>query len=83
MIKPTEKFDDSEPIINIKKLGLIRLPVFNIVFSVNKKINHFFCASADLDNGVSSPSKTYKTDTNTTILSTFKSVHMKLLIKQK
>ena len=29
MIKPTEKFNCSEPILNSSKLGLIRLSVYN------------------------------------------------------
>ena len=30
MIKPTEKFNFSEPILNSSKLGLIRLFVYNV-----------------------------------------------------
>ena len=41
MIKPTEKFNFSEPIINSSKLGLIRLSVYNSVFNVNRKNNQF------------------------------------------
>ena len=33
MIKPTEKFNFSEPILNSSKLGLIRLSVYNSVFN--------------------------------------------------
>ena len=32
MIKATEKFNFSEPILNTTKLGLIRLSVYNSVF---------------------------------------------------
>ena len=39
MIKPTEKFYFSEPILNSSKLGLIRLSVYNSVFNVNRSNN--------------------------------------------
>ena len=39
MIKPTEKFNFSEPILNSSKLGLIRLSVYNSVFNVNRRNN--------------------------------------------
>ena len=41
MIKPTEKFNFSEPIFNSSKLGLIRLSVYNSVFNVNRMNNQF------------------------------------------
>ena len=41
MIKPTEKFNFYEPILNTTKLGLIRLSVFNSVYSVNRGNNQF------------------------------------------
>ena len=41
MIKPTEKFNFSKPIINSSKLGLIRLSVYNSVFNVNRRNNQF------------------------------------------
>ena len=41
MIKPTEKFNFSEPILNSSKLVLIRLSVCNSVFKVNRRNNHF------------------------------------------
>ena len=41
MIKPTEKFDFSEPIPNTTKLGSIRLSVYNSVFNVNRRNNQF------------------------------------------
>ena len=41
MIKPTEKFDFSEPILNSSKLGLIRLSVYNSVFNVKIRNNQF------------------------------------------
>ena len=41
MIKPTEKFNFSEPILNSSKLGLIRLSVYNSVFNVNRRNNQF------------------------------------------
>ena len=42
MIKPTEKFNFSEPILNSSKLGLNALSVYNSVFNVNRrKINSY------------------------------------------
>ena len=41
MIRPTEKFNFSEPILNTTKLGLIRLSVYNSVFKVSRRNNHF------------------------------------------
>ena len=41
MIKPTEKFNFSEPILNSSKLGLIRLSVYNSVFNVHRRNNQF------------------------------------------
>ena len=45
MIKPTEKFNFSEPILNTTKLGLTRLSVYNSVFNVNRGNNQFLYAS--------------------------------------
>ena len=41
MIKPTEKFNFSEPILNTTKLGLIRLSVYNSVFNMTERNNQF------------------------------------------
>ena len=41
MIKPTEKFNFSEPILKSLKLGLIRLSVYNSVFNVIRRNNQF------------------------------------------
>ena len=41
VIKPTEKFNFSEPILNSSKLGLIRLSVYNSVFNVNRRNSQF------------------------------------------
>ena len=41
MIKPTEKFNFNEPILNTTKLSLIRLSVYNSVINVNRGNNHF------------------------------------------
>ena len=41
MIKPTEKFNFSESILNSSKLCLIRLSVYNSVFNVNRRNNQF------------------------------------------
>ena len=39
MIKPTEKFNFSEPILNSSKLGLIRISVYNSVFNITERDN--------------------------------------------
>ena len=39
MVKPTEKFNFREPILNSSKLGSIRLSVYNSVFNVNRRNN--------------------------------------------
>ena len=49
MIKPTEKFNFSEPILNKTKLGLNRLSVYNSVFNVNRGNNQFLYASTVID----------------------------------
>ena len=49
MIKPTEKFNFSEPILNTTKLGLIRLSVYNSVFNVNRRNNQFVYASTVIE----------------------------------
>ena len=41
MIKPTEKFNFSERLLNSSKLGLVGLSVYNSVFNVNRRINQF------------------------------------------
>ena len=41
MIKPTEKFNFSEHILNSSKLGLIILSVYSSVFNVNRRNNQF------------------------------------------
>ena len=48
-IKPTEKFNFSEPILNTTKLGLIRLSVYNSVFNVNRRNNQFLYASTVIE----------------------------------
>ena len=47
MIKPTEKFNFSEPIFDTTKLGLIRLSVHNSLFNVNGNKNKFRFNSLD------------------------------------
>ena len=49
MIKPTAKFNFSEPILNTTKLGLIRLLVYKSVFNVNRRNNQFLNASTVID----------------------------------
>ena len=41
MIKPTENFNFSQPILKTTKLVLTRLSVNNSVFNVNRRNNHF------------------------------------------
>ena len=57
MIKPTEKFNFSEPLLNSSKLGLIRLSsklglirYYNLMFNVNRRNNQFLYASTVIDN---------------------------------
>ena len=49
MIKPTEKFNFCEPILNTTKLGLIRLSVYNSVFNVYRRNNQFLYASTVIE----------------------------------
>ena len=49
MLKPTEKFNFSEPILNTTKLGLIRLSLYNSVFNVNRRNNQFLYASTVIE----------------------------------
>ena len=55
MIKPTEKFNFSEPILNTTKLGLIRLSVHNSVFNVNRRNNQFLYASSVIEDDEALP----------------------------
>ena len=55
MIKPTEKFNFSEPILNTTKLGLIRLSVYNLVFKVNRRNNQFLYASTVIEDDEALP----------------------------
>ena len=49
MIRSTEKFNFSEPILNTTKLSSIRLSVYNSVFNVNRSNNQFLCAGTVID----------------------------------
>ena len=55
MIKPTEKFNFSEPILNTTKLGLIRLSVYNSVFNVNRRNNQFLYARTFIEDDEALP----------------------------
>ena len=44
MIKPTEKFNFNEPMLNTTTIGLIRLSVYNWVFNVYRRNNQFLYA---------------------------------------
>ena len=54
-IKPKEKFNFREPILNTTKLDLIRLSVFNSVFNVNKRNNQFLYASTVIEDDEALP----------------------------
>ena len=47
MIKPTKKFNFSEPILNTTKFGLIRLSVYNSVFNLNRGNNQFLYSDGE------------------------------------
>ena len=47
MIKPTEKFNFNEPILNTIKLSLIRLSVYSSVFNVNRRNNQFLYSDGE------------------------------------
>ena len=47
MIRPTEKFNFNEPILNTTKLGLIRLSVYNSVFNANRGNNQFLYSDGE------------------------------------
>ena len=49
MIRSTEKFNFSEPILNTTKLGLINLSVYNSLFNVNRSNNQFLYSSTVID----------------------------------
>ena len=55
MIKPIEKFNFSEPILNTTKLGLIRLSVYNSVFKVNRRNYQFLYASTVIEEEAALP----------------------------
>ena len=55
MIKPTEKFNFSEPILNTTKVGLSRLSVYNSVFNVNRRNNQFLYASTVIEDDEALP----------------------------
>ena len=68
-IKPTEKFNFSEPILNTTKLGLIRLSVYNTVFNVNRRNNHFLYASTVIEDDKALP-RALSSDPNLNPIST-------------
>ena len=69
MIKPTEKFNFSEPILNTTKLGLIRLSVYNSVFNVNRRNNQFLYASTVIEDDEALP-RALSSDPNLNPIST-------------
>ena len=52
MIKPTEKFNFSEPILNTTKFGLIRLSVYNSVFNVTGRNNQFLYSNSNINKAI-------------------------------
>ena len=69
MIKPTEKLNFSEPILNTTKLGLIRLSVYNSVFNVNRRNNQFLYASTVIEDDEALP-RALSSDPNLNPIST-------------
>ena len=69
MIKPTEKFNFSEPILNTTKLGLIRLSVYNSVFNVNRRNNQFLYARTVIEDDEALP-RSLSSDPNLNPIST-------------
>ena len=69
MIKPTEEFNFSEPILNTTKLGLIRLSVYNSVFNVNRRNNQFLYASTAIEDDEALP-RALSSDPNLNPIST-------------
>ena len=52
MIKPAEKFNINEPILNTTKLDLIRLSVYNSVFNVNRRNNPFLYSNSNINKAI-------------------------------
>ena len=69
MIKPTEKFNFSEPKLNTTKLGLIRLSVYNSVFNVNRRNNQFLYAGTVIEDDEALP-RALSSDPNLNPIST-------------
>ena len=69
VIKPNEKFNFSEPILNTSKLELIRLSVYNSVFNVNRKNNQFLYASTVIEDDETLP-RALSSDPNLNPIST-------------
>ena len=69
MIKHTEKFNFSEPILYTTKLGLIRLSVYNSVFNVNRRNNQFLYASTVIEDDEALP-RALSSDPNLNPIST-------------
>ena len=69
MIKPTKKFNFSEPILNTTKLGLIRLSVYNLVFNVSRRNNQFLYASTVIEDDEALP-RALSSDPNLNPIST-------------
>ena len=69
MIKPTEKFNFSEPILNTTRLGLITLSVYNSVSNVNRRNNQFLYASTVIEDDEALP-RALSSDPNLNPIST-------------
>ena len=80
MMKPTEKFNFSEPILNTTKLGLIRLSVYNSVFNVNRRNNQFLYASTVIEHDEALPRLLALTLTLTLSLPQAQTSHLYLII---
>ena len=80
MIKPTEKFNFSEPIPNTTKLGLIKLSVYNSVFNVNRRNNQFLYASTVIEDDEALPRAPSSDPTLTLSLPQAQTLHLYLVI---
>ena len=69
MIKPTENFNFSEPILNTTKPDLIRLSVYNSMFNVNRRNNQFLYASTVIEDDEALP-RALSSDPNLNPIST-------------
>ena len=80
MMKPIEKFNFSEPILNTTKLGLIGLSAYNSVFNVNRRNNQFLYASTVIEDDEALPRALSSDRTLTLSLPQAQTLHLYLII---